>query len=50
MLLELEVSHVMEKHLLCLAVTWPKLNGIYVGASAKPGTAADCPTGFLCPP
>lgn len=50
MLLELEVSHVMEKHLLCLPVTWPKLNGIYLGNSAKPGTTADCTASLPCPP
>lgn len=55
MLLELEVSHMMEKHLLCLLVTWPKLNGVYLGASAKPGTAADTlpqtvPGGSSTPP
>ena len=50
MLLELEVSHMMEKNLLCLPGTWPKLNGIYLGASAKPDTTADCAGGLPSSP
>lgn len=43
MLLGLEVSHVLEKHPLCLTTTWPKLNYTYPEAAAKPGTDAGLP-------